>query len=214
MHNVAVGVGASALHKLLAEYQPDIVNRHLGLLMTTMNWTIRATDPITAINELDLRITDYELQNNERVAYTVKRGVLLKGVLHAEVQKLVMKDSAVLNSYERVRADVVDLLRAAPLALSGTKGKGKMKDKGNGKTDDSQGKGKSKGKARRGKETRVCHECNESGHLRRDCFKYKKRVAEKGNKEKVERHLLRCKERWSKRGSTLKRTLSSCLEIR
>ena len=56
VRNVAVGEGAIALHKLLAEYQPDIVNRHLGLLMSTMNWSIRPTDPVTAINELDLRI--------------------------------------------------------------------------------------------------------------------------------------------------------------
>ena len=31
MRNVAVGEGAIALLKFLAEYQPDIVNRHLGL---------------------------------------------------------------------------------------------------------------------------------------------------------------------------------------
>ena len=32
---MAVGEGKIALHKLLAEDQPDIVNRHLGLLMST-----------------------------------------------------------------------------------------------------------------------------------------------------------------------------------
>ena len=37
VRNAAVGEGAIAVHKLLAEYQPDIVNRHLGLLMSTMN---------------------------------------------------------------------------------------------------------------------------------------------------------------------------------
>ena len=78
VRNVAVGEGAIALHKLLAEYQPDIVNRHLGLLMSTMNWSIRPTDPVTAINELDLRINAYELQSGERIADTVKREVLLK----------------------------------------------------------------------------------------------------------------------------------------
>ena len=41
VRNVAVGEGVIAPHKLLVGYQPDIVNRHLGLLMTTMNWTIR-----------------------------------------------------------------------------------------------------------------------------------------------------------------------------
>ena len=55
--SLRVGEGATALHKLSAENQPDIVNRHLGLLTTTINWTVRATDPTIAINELDLRIT-------------------------------------------------------------------------------------------------------------------------------------------------------------
>ena len=193
VRNVAVGEGAIALHKLLAEYQPDIVNRHLGLLMTTMNWTIRATDPTTAINELDLRITAYELQSNERMADTVKRGVLLKGLAPlAEVQKHVMKDSARLNCYGRMRAEVVDLLRAeaalhmpmdvdGACLMSGSKGKGKMKDKGKGKTDDPQGKGESKGKGKKGKETRVCHWTSAKGLL---CVQ--ERIAEKGNKEKVE----------------------------
>ena len=62
-----VGEGATALHYMFVEYQPDIVNRHLGLVMTTMNWTIRATDPITAINELDLRISAYELKSGEKL---------------------------------------------------------------------------------------------------------------------------------------------------
>ena len=77
---VVVGEGAIALHKLLAEDQPDIVNHHLGLLMSTMNWSIRTTDPVTAINELDLRINAYESQSGEKMAVTVKREVLLKGL--------------------------------------------------------------------------------------------------------------------------------------
>ena len=62
VRNVAVGEGKIVLHRLLAEYQPKIVNRHLGLLMSTMNWSIRPTD----------------LQSGERMVNTVKRGVLLK----------------------------------------------------------------------------------------------------------------------------------------
>ena len=64
--------------------------------------------------------------------------------------------------------------------------KARGKDNGKGKTDDPKCKGTSKGKGKEGKETRVCHECNKPGHLRRDCFVYKKRIAEKGNKEHVE----------------------------
>ena len=44
-----------------------------------------------------------------------------------------------------------------------------------------------RGKAKKGKDTRVCHECNKAGHVQRDCFVYKKRMAEKGgNKGKTE----------------------------
>ena len=86
------------------------------------------------------------------MADTVKRGVLLKGLAPlAEVQKHGVKDSARLNFYGRMRAEVVDLFRAEAAlhmptdvdgaCLIGPKGKGKMKDKGFGKTDDPQGKG-------------------------------------------------------------------------
>ena len=63
VRNVAVGEGAITLHRLLAEHQPDIVNRHMGLLVSTMSRSIRPTDPVTASNELDLRMNAYELQS-------------------------------------------------------------------------------------------------------------------------------------------------------
>ena len=170
----------------------SIVTRHLGLLMSTMNWSIRATDPVTAINELELRITGYEVQSGERMADTVKRGVLLKGLApFVEVQKHVMKDSARLNSCARMGAEVVDHLRAEaalhmPMGVDGacmTGPEGKGKTTGQGKPDDQKGKGKGK----MVQETRVCHECNKPGHLRKDCTVYKKRMAEKGgNREKTE----------------------------
>ena len=125
------------------------------------------------------------------MANTVKRGALLKPLApFAQVQKHVMKDSAILYSYERIRAEVVDLLRAEaalhmPIDVDGASLSG-PKDKGKGKTDEPKGKGKSEGKRMKCQEIRVCHECNKPGHLRRDCFVYKKRMAEKGNKEKVE----------------------------
>ena len=57
--------------------------------MTTMNW-----NQSLQFNELDLRITAYELQSGEKMADTVKR-----------VQKHVMKDSARLNSYGQMKAE-------------------------------------------------------------------------------------------------------------
>ena len=54
----------------------------------------------------------YELQSGEKMADTVKRGVLLKGLAHLlEVQKHVKKDSARLNSHAELRSEVVGLLR-------------------------------------------------------------------------------------------------------
>ena len=60
--------------------------------MSTMHWSIRPTDPVPAINELDLRINAYEVQSGERMADTVNRGVLPKGLAHLpEVQKHVLR---------------------------------------------------------------------------------------------------------------------------
>ena len=100
----------------------------------------------------------YELQSGERVADTVKRGVLLP---FPEVQKHVMKYSARLNSHAQMRAEVVDLLRVEaalhmPMdvdgaCMSGPRRKGKTK--GTSKSDDQKGKDKAKGKGKKGKET-------------------------------------------------------------
>ena len=113
------------------------------------------------------------------MADTVKRGVLLKELATtADVQKHVMKDSARLNSNERMNAGWWIFSAEAALlvpmdvdgaCLSGPKGNGKMKDKDKGKTDDPKGKGKAKGKGKKGKENRACHECSKPGPLRKDC---------------------------------------------
>ena len=88
------------------------------------------------------------------------------------MQKHAIKYSARLTTYDRIRTEAVDLLRAEAAlhllvdvdvaCLSGQpKGKGKSKDKGKSKADDLKGKGTSKGKIKKGKETRVCHECHQ-----------------------------------------------------
>ena len=130
----------------------------------------------------------YELQSGERMADTVKRGVLLIGLAPLpEVQKL--------NSCAQMIAEAVDLLRVEatlhmPMdvdgaCMSGPKGKGKTK--GESKSDDTTGQGQAKDKVKNGKETRVCHECDKPGYLRKDGTVHKRRVAEKGgNKEDAE----------------------------
>ena len=133
-----------------------------------------------------MRTLFLELQSGERVADTVNRGVLLKGLSPlAEVQKHVMEGSARLNSYAQMRAEVLDFLRAegalrVPMdvdgaCMSGSKGKGKTKRKG--KSDDPKGMGKAKSKGEKCKETRDRHQCNTPGRLRKDFTVYKKRIA-------------------------------------
>ena len=146
-----------------------------------MNWSRRPTDAVNAINEWELRMNAYELQSGEKMSDTVKCGVLLQGLaLFLEVQKHVMKDSARPEYLCTNESRSVDLLHAEaalqmPMdvdgALIGSKGKGKAK--GKSKRDDQKGKGKAKGKSKKGKETRVCHEWNKPGHLRKVCTVYK-----------------------------------------
>ena len=128
-----------------------------------MNWSIRPIDPVTATNELDLRINAHELQSGERMADAVKRGVLLKSLAPLpEGQKHVMKDSARLKFCKRWIFFVWKPRSRCPLdvdgAPTGNKGKGKTKRKGH--PDDQKSNGKAKRKGKKSKETRVCHECN------------------------------------------------------
>ena len=83
------------------------------------------------------------------MADTVKRGVLLKGLAHlAEMQKHVMKDSARLNSYAQMRAEVVDRSSSCGSRALYAHGcrrslherpQGEGKTKGKGKPDDQKG---------------------------------------------------------------------------
>ena len=93
------------------------------------------------------------------------------------------------------KAELVDLLRAdaalhMPMdvdgaCMSGPKGKERRKVKASQTFLTARARPRAKGK--KGKESRVCHECNRPGHLRKDCTVYKKRMAEKGaHKEKTE----------------------------
>ena len=68
-------------------------------------------DPVAENDEIDTVF--HELQSGERMADTVKRGVLLKCLAPiAEVQQYVMKDPARLIFFSQMRAEVVNLLRA------------------------------------------------------------------------------------------------------
>ena len=187
--------------------------------MSNMIWTIRATDPVTSINELDLSITAHELQSGEKMADTVKRGVLLKGLAPlAEVQKHVMKDSARPNSHGTMRAEMVVLLRAEaalhlPMdvdraCLSGPKGKGKMK--GKGKSDDPKGKGKAKAKARKEKKLESVTSATSLDIWERIALCTRNAWPREERKRKS-RQQLQCKERWSKRGRKLKMAVFSLL---
>ena len=94
-----------------------------------------------------------------------------------------MKDSARLNSYGQMRAEVVHLLRAeAALHMSmDVDGACLSGPKARGRQTILKTRARQRAKARKVKKPESV-----TGHLRRDCFVYKKRIAEKGNKEKVE----------------------------
>ena len=81
------------MRKLLQEYQPDVIGRHLGLLMKVMRWEASA-DLAGSLEELDLKITEYENQSKETVAESIKVGIILKGLnYHPDLQKHLLRNA-------------------------------------------------------------------------------------------------------------------------
>ena len=75
------------------EYQPNVVGRHLSLLMGVMNWQAKGTDVSASLEELDDKIRKYEMQSKETLTESVKNGVILKGLgTFPEIQKHLLKN--------------------------------------------------------------------------------------------------------------------------
>ena len=81
-----------------------------------------------------MKIMACELESGEVVADSIKRGLQLKGSgLLVEVQQFVMKDLSTLTTYNKLRTESLDLLRAGASQKMPMEVDGALWGKGNGR---------------------------------------------------------------------------------
>ena len=116
----------------------------------------QGSDIVVVINKMEEDVNRYQKMAGENLSETIKRGILMKALTNeTELQKHVFRNSTRLETYEKMRQEVMSALTAERAvheptgdesmeigAVGKKKGKGKSDQKGGGK---SPGKGKGTG---------------------------------------------------------------------
>ena len=181
VRNSATGEGADCWRKLQKEYSPNEAGNVLAMWTKLTDTKFDARDDVmVSISKLDEDMTRYQKMAGEAVSDLIKRGILTKALKdHDELQKHVFRNSARLNTYELLRAEVVSALTAEravhddPMEIGGLKGGKKGKGRGKGK------EGKGKDKSSNPDATMECNYCHKIGHRSANC---RKKIADERNK--------------------------------
>ena len=182
---VGQGEGYIAWQRFLADYDPKIRTRRVGMLIQILTATFSG-DLAQALDQFDRLIKEYEqccedevtcpaCQHKWRKPFDeqLKAGLVVANMGDSDIQAHLLKNFTRLDSFEKIREEVLELTRATqylqsqarPMEL-GAFPKGKHPGKKGG------GKGKDGGKSEK-----MCHYCNKPGHFKADC---RKRVADEG----------------------------------
>ena len=173
---VGQGEGFSAWQRFLADYDPKIRTRRVGMLIQILTATFTG-DLAQALDQFDTLIKEYEqccndetecpkCQHKWRKTFDeqLKAGLVVANMGDSDIQQHLLKNFNRLDTFEKIKEEVLELTRASqylqsqarPMELGafpkGPKGKGKK-----GKTDD------------RNATDKKCNYCNKSGHLWKEC---------------------------------------------
>ena len=185
------------------EWEPRQRARFTAMLTGLLRATF--SDPlISAIEQWERTIKNYEEQSGETMPDSIKASVLTAGVANDRIREHLMLNAGRLLKYDDIRAEVVRIAQAqrtwtpsspqpgqpnqgsAPMevdAIKGKKGgKGKKGD-AKGKKGEAKGKGtwNSDGKGKKA-ETRECRYCHKVGHLEIDCRKKQRDEKKEGKR--------------------------------
>ena len=173
---VSQGEGYIAWQRFLADYDPKIRTRRVGMLIQILTATFTG-DLAQALDQFDRLIKEYEqccedevtcpaCQHKWRKPFDeqLKAGLVVANMGDSDIQAHLLKNFNRLDNFEKIREEVLELSRAShylnsqarPMELGAFPGKGKKGD----------GKGKKGGK---GKDDKTCHYCKKPGHLKADC---------------------------------------------
>ena len=161
MRNVNQGEGAMAWRQILGEYASTEPGNVLAMWSKLGDLSFsQGSDIVVGINRMEEDMTRYQKMAGENLSDTIKSGILIKALTNeTELQKHVFRNSTRLDTYAKMRQEVMSALTAEravhepmgddPMEIgavgkSGKKGKGK---KGKGKNDQKGGgKGPGQGK--------------------------------------------------------------------
>lgn len=203
------GNGVEAWRKLVRRYDPTTGGRRRLMLRHILNPAkcSKLEDLSSAIENWEESVRIYEARkradgSRHQLDQEIKTSVL-EALCPGELERHLQMNRSRYGSYSDVRNEVMLYLETrlgnrlkvdtgGPMDLSAfSKGKGKGKKgkdggkKGKGKAgkDSNPGKGKGSGTPS-GKETRVCHNCGKTGHLKKDCWSSGGGAANKGQQPK------------------------------
>ncbi|CAK0791790.1 unnamed protein product, partial [Prorocentrum cordatum] len=196
-HNAGVNEGFEAWRQFVLEWGPKLRSRFVGLRMQAMAYKFTGDIP-SALAAFERLVRDYESQSNKKIDDDDKIGVVLLGMEDSRVKQHLIRNSAGLDTWPKMREEILEITRAqqyvdsqpTPMLLGaiprggkdpkGGRPKGGRDPKGPGK------KGKDKGgKADGGKNQNVekeCFYCRKKGHVKAESRKRQRDLAAAENR--------------------------------
>ena len=179
-HNAGVNEGFEAWRQFVMEWEPKFRTRYVGLLMNVLGYRFRDDIP-TNLAAFERTVHDYENQSTKTVDDEIKMGVTMLGIEDMRVQEHLIRNSVRITSWSQMREEILEITRTQqyidsqpmPMRL-GSNPKSKGKGKGKGK-DVKGARARMKAKS---DDQRKCFYCNKSGHVKAECRKRVRDLAE------------------------------------
>ena len=165
--------------------------RYVRLLMNVLGYRFRDDIP-NKLAPFERTVHDYENQFTKKVDDDIEMGVTMLGMEDMRVKEHLIRNSVRITSCSQMRQEILEITRTqqyidsqpTPMQLGAnpkSKGKGK-KSKGKGKDGKSKGTGKDAknepSKKTKNDEQRKCFYCQKTSHVKADCRKRLKDLAE------------------------------------
>ena len=194
-HNVSANEGFEAWRQFVMEWEPKLRTRYVGLLMNVLGYRFRDDIP-SKLAAFERTVHDYENQSTKTVD-DIKIGVTMLGMEDMRVKEHLIRNSVRITSWDQMREEILEITRTQqyidcqpmPMQLGanpkskgkgseskGKESKGKGKDiKGKDKAHDVKNESSRKTKS---DDQIKCFYCNMTGHVRAECKKRLKDLAE------------------------------------
>eukprot|EP00971_Amphidinium_carterae_P117671 2331045-Amphidinium_carterae.1 len=177
--NAGEGQGLRAWRSLCRHFEPASATRAASLLLEALAFSF-AGDLQTRFEEFDRVLAKYEAMSKSKVADDIRVGVVVRQLPEGALKQHVLLNMDRLDTYSKVRAELIGVLRAQQAANPGT-GPMDIGALGHQSTQGSLGKGKGRDKGAKDRsKIGPCDLCGKMGHLKKDCWQGQQKGKGKG----------------------------------